>query len=692
MVINRKVLPWLIAGVALAAILLIVLVMVTQASPNSAPHRQGTSGENLLINPSFESGMSNWTTSSASATENDVALCGSGGVTVTSDVGGSIYQTIVSIPTSTIYVNAFFRTDSTATAVLRYDSVNVNGQSANAVVSQGIDSGDGWTQLSLLVQGVGQYPITLTVSVGTNAAESVMVDSIWVGDYNNDDICAGWQPDPIPQIVSYQGQVSIGGIPYSGTGYFQFAIVDSVDTLYWSNDGSTITPTEAVTLTVVNGLFNALLGETNPITYGMFSNSDRWLRIWFDDGIHGVQLLEPDAPFTTAPFTFQADNAMTAMTATIAMNALTFNTLQPSIIGDPYNGDPRGLCAVDLQLARANPNQTACGPYSTISGGRSNVAGGSYSVVGGGWENYVSGYIATVIGGRLNSARGNYSVASGFRADTGIGRNGVFIFGDSSDEDFTGIINDEFAIRARGGFRHAYDNSNWWTAKVTSGGAVTFDSVGTAPGFTISDSLTVNGIFSATVLTATYATTALTATNATTATYATTAGSATTALTATNATTATYATTVLTATNAITATFATTALTATNATTATYASTVPGYIIVQLAQPVIAINATFSTVAASTEITNTTLGIPASAKGILYELTAVDSGVASQYFRFGPSATYYYQATVTTQVTGITSRDNGISFTDSNGSIWYRSLASGSNTLTVYMRVWGYLK
>jgi len=232
MVINRKVLPWLIAGVALAAILLIVLVMVTQAAPNSAPHRQGAS-----ISPS---------------------------------------------------------------------------------------------------------------------------------------------------VVSYQGQVNIGGVPFSGTGYFRFAIVDSGGTFYWSNDSNTVTPTEAVTLTVVNGLFNALLGETNPITYGMFSNSDRWLRIWFDDGIHGVQLLEPDAPFTTAPFTFQADNAMTAMTATIAMNALTFNTLQPSIIGDPYNGDPRGLCAVDLQLARANPNQTACGPYSTISGGRSNVAGGSYSVVGGG--------------------------------------------------------------------------------------------------------------------------------------------------------------------------------------------------------------------------------------------------------------------------------------------------------------------
>jgi hypothetical protein len=120
---------------------------------------------------------------------------------------------------------------------------------------------------------------------------------------------------------------------------------------------------------------------------------------------------------------------------------------------------------------------------------------------------------------------------------------------------------------------------------------------------------------------------------------------------------------------------------------------VPGYIIVQLAMPMIAINTTtLGTVAVSTEITNTTLGIPTTAKGILYDLTVADPGVAGQYFRFGPSATYFYQTTVTTQVSNQNSRDNGLCFTDSNGSIWYRSAASGSNTLVVYMRVWGYLR
>jgi hypothetical protein len=559
MVINRKVLPWLVAGIALAAILLIVLVMVTQAAPDSAPHR-------------------------------------------------------------------------------------------------------------------------------------------------------GPIPPNIPTIVSYQGQVNIAGIPYSGTGYFRFAIVHTGGGFYWSNDGTdAITPTEAVTLTVVNGLFNVLLGETNPITYGIFSDSDRWLRVWFDDGAHGVQLLEPDTRLTTAPFAFQADHATTAMTATI------FKTSAPNIIGDPFDGQTRGIDAVDLQLLRSSSDQVSSGKGATLSGGGFNTSSKDYSTVSGGYGNSAGGDYATILGGYMNDASGTCSIASGFRAKTTY--DSSFIFSDGTDpEAFNGIANNEFAIRALGGFRHAYGNSTWWTAKVDSVGAVTFDSVGTAPGFTISDSLTVNGAFSATVLTATYATTALTATNATTATYATTALTATnattatyattaltatnattatyatTALTATNATTSTYATTALTATNATTATYAKTALTATNATTATYASTVPGFIIVQLATPVIAINTTLSTVGTSTEITKTTLGIPSNAKGILYELTISDSGAVAQFFRMGPTAVYFYQATLTNQVINVSIRDNGICFTDSNGSIWYRSQASGSNTLTVLMRVWGYLQ
>lgn len=127
--------------------------------------------------------------------------------------------------------------------------------------------------------------------------------------------------EQVPGIVSYQGQVDINGVPFSGTGYFRFAIIDSGETFYWSNDGSVVTPTVAVTLSVVGGLFNALLGETNPITYGMLLDSDRWLRVWFDDGTHGIQLLEPDTRITSALFAFRADESMTAITSTYATTA-----------------------------------------------------------------------------------------------------------------------------------------------------------------------------------------------------------------------------------------------------------------------------------------------------------------------------------------------------------------------------------
>ena len=42
-----------------------------------------------------------------------------------------------------------------------------------------------------------------------------------------------------PQVVSYQGQVNVNGAAFTGTGYFEFAVVDAAGTTsYWSNDGT----------------------------------------------------------------------------------------------------------------------------------------------------------------------------------------------------------------------------------------------------------------------------------------------------------------------------------------------------------------------------------------------------------------------------------------------------------------------
>ena len=69
-----------------------------------------------------------------------------------------------------------------------------------------------------------------------------------------------------PAVVSYQGEVRVSGDPYTGNGYFKFAVVNAAgNASYWSNDGTSTgggEPTAAVQLAVNDGLFGVLLGDT----------------------------------------------------------------------------------------------------------------------------------------------------------------------------------------------------------------------------------------------------------------------------------------------------------------------------------------------------------------------------------------------------------------------------------------------
>jgi hypothetical protein len=66
----------------------------------------------------------------------------------------------------------------------------------------------------------------------------------------------------VPQIITYQGNVTVRGTNYQGAGLFKFALVsgDGVST-YWSNDGSAGEPRKAVTLPVVDGVYEVQLGD-----------------------------------------------------------------------------------------------------------------------------------------------------------------------------------------------------------------------------------------------------------------------------------------------------------------------------------------------------------------------------------------------------------------------------------------------
>ena len=118
-----------------------------------------------------------------------------------------------------------------------------------------------------------------------------------------------------PTTLSYQGQVSVNGQPFTGTGQFRFAIVSANGaTTYWTNDGSlSAPPSAAVTLTVTGGVFTVRLGDTSlpgmtqPITAGLFTQPGRALRVWFDDGTHGVQQLAPDVALAAVPYALNAE-------------------------------------------------------------------------------------------------------------------------------------------------------------------------------------------------------------------------------------------------------------------------------------------------------------------------------------------------------------------------------------------------
>jgi N-acetylneuraminic acid mutarotase len=162
--------------------------------------------------------------------------------------------------------------------------------------------------------------ITLTLSIVAILTALLSVSSLaGVGPLANHALQAG-----APSVVSYQGQVTVGGSAYNGSGYFKFAIVNAAgDSTYWSNDGTSADgaePTNGTPLPVSNGLFNVLLGDTSltnmtqPLSASVFSGTNRYLRVWFSADDSTYQLLSPDQRIAAVPYALQAQEAANADT------------------------------------------------------------------------------------------------------------------------------------------------------------------------------------------------------------------------------------------------------------------------------------------------------------------------------------------------------------------------------------------
>jgi len=130
--------------------------------------------------------------------------------------------------------------------------------------------------------------------------------------------------DAAPAVVSYQGEVRVNVDPYTGNGYFKFAVVNAAgDATYWSNDGTStggVEPSAAVTLAVSEGLFSILLGDTTlggmtqAMTADVFSQPTRYLRVWFSSDNITFNQLTPDTRIAAVPYALQAQAAADADT------------------------------------------------------------------------------------------------------------------------------------------------------------------------------------------------------------------------------------------------------------------------------------------------------------------------------------------------------------------------------------------
>jgi hypothetical protein len=127
-----------------------------------------------------------------------------------------------------------------------------------------------------------------------------------------------------PTVVAYQGEVQVGGTPYTGNGYLKFAVVNAAgSTTYWSNNGTSTgggEPTAAVQLAVSEGLFSVLLGDTTlggmtqALTADVFSQPNRYLRVWFSSDNITFNQLTPDTRIAAVPYALQAQEAADADT------------------------------------------------------------------------------------------------------------------------------------------------------------------------------------------------------------------------------------------------------------------------------------------------------------------------------------------------------------------------------------------
>lgn len=111
-------------------------------------------------------------------------------------------------------------------------------------------------------------------------------------------------------VIHYQGMVSVGGAPFTGTGYFKFQILDRTDLPVWSQDGSPPggPPAGYLAVPVNGGIFHVPLGDAGlgmaPVPAAALHAPPIRLRTWFSTNTVNFEQLSPDVTLQVPNLSF----------------------------------------------------------------------------------------------------------------------------------------------------------------------------------------------------------------------------------------------------------------------------------------------------------------------------------------------------------------------------------------------------
>lgn len=174
----------------------------------------------------------------------------------------------------------------------------------------------------------------------------------------------------VPSMLNYQGRIAVSGVNFDGTGLFKFALVNNGGTqTYWSNDGTSTAgsePTAAVSIDVDSGIYSVRLGDTalpnmTAVPATVFANPDVRLRVWFNDGVNGSQLMSPDQRIAAVGYAMMAntvqDGAITS--AKIATGAVGSSQLAPGAVTSALQAANASAVAAGGIIGSNDPNNAA---------------------------------------------------------------------------------------------------------------------------------------------------------------------------------------------------------------------------------------------------------------------------------------------------------------------------------------------